>query len=239
MSLSCAGIRKRFGGFIVLNDVSVSVDEGQILGIAGPNGAGKTTLFDIISGYVKQDSGRVELNGRDVTNMPAHARARLGLARTFQSPLVPGELTVGETLEAARIAWSPKLAREEVARARGLVHLHAHDRQLSARLDTLARRKLLLACLLIRSPSALMLDEPCSGLLQGEIDEIDEIIRGLRDAIGMAVIVVEHRLELLSAIAERVMVLDEGKRIAEGPPHEVFADPAVRAAYFEAPHKAA
>ena len=239
MSLSCSGIRKRFGGFVALNDVSVSVDEGQILGIAGPNGAGKTTLFDVISGYVKQDSGRVELNGRDVTKLPAHARARLGLARTFQSPLVPGELSVGETLEAARIAWSPKLARDEVMTARGLAHFRADDRELSTRLDTLDRRKLLLTCLLIRRPSVLMLDEPCSGLLQDEIDEIDGIIRGLRDATRMAVIVVEHRLELLSAIAERVIVLDEGRWIAEGPPQEVFADPAVRAAYFETPQRAA
>jgi branched-chain amino acid transport system ATP-binding protein len=113
------------------------------------------------------------------------------------------------------------------------------DRRVSGELDTLDRRKLLLACLLMRGPTVIMLDEPCSGLMQGEIDEIDRIVRGVRDETGAAVVVVEHRLELLMAIAERVAVLDEGRKIAEGPPGQVFADPAVRVAYFEAPGQAA
>jgi branched-chain amino acid transport system ATP-binding protein len=239
LSLSCSGIRKHFGGFVVLSGVSLSVDRGQILGVAGPNGAGKTTLFDILSGYVKQDAGRVELSGHDVTHVPAFSRARRGLGRTFQSPLVPAALTVGETLDAARSAWSPRPSAEELGKARADVRLRAEDRQICGELDTLDRRKLLLACLLIRRPTVLMLDEPCSGLMQDEIDEIDQIIRGIRDETEASVIVVEHRLELLEAIAERVAVLDEGKKIAEGPPREVFEDPAVRAAYFEAPGKAA
>ena len=142
--------------------------------------------------------GGVELNGRDITNAPAYARARLGLARTFQSPLVPSSLTVGETLTAARLAWSPKLGTTEVQAARALARLEADDRRVSAELDTLDRRKLLLACLLMRKPTVLMLDEPCSGLLQEEIGEIDEIIRAIRDETEASVIVVEHRLELLT-----------------------------------------
>jgi branched-chain amino acid transport system ATP-binding protein len=239
LSLSCSGIRKHFGGFVVLDDVALGVDQGEILGVAGPNGAGKTTLFDILSGHVRQDAGRVELNGHDATRAPAHARARLGLARTFQSPLVPSLLSVGETLEAARVAWLPKLGAGEVGRARELARLDVDDRRVSGELDTLDRRKLLLACLLMRRPTVIMLDEPCSGLMQGEIDEIDRIVRGVRDETGAAVVVVEHRLELLMAIAERVAVLDEGRKIAEGPPGQVFADPAVRVAYFEAPGQAA
>lgn len=239
MALSCSGIRKHFGGFVVLNEVSLALGRAEILGVAGPNGAGKTTLFDILSGHVRQDAGRVELNGQDITSAPAYARARLGLGRTFQSPLVPSSLTVAETLTAARLAWSPRLGIADVEKARALARLEADDRRLSAELDTLGRRKLLLACLLMRRPTVLMLDEPCSGLLQEEIDEIDEVIRSIRDETGAAVIVVEHRLELLTAIAERVAVLDEGTKIAEGPPAEVFDDPAVRAAYFEAPSRAA
>jgi branched-chain amino acid transport system ATP-binding protein len=126
-----------------------------------------------------------------------------------------------------------------VEKARSLARFEADDRRVSAELDTLDRRKLLLACVLMRGPTVLMLDEPCSGLLQEEIDEIDEIIRTIRDETQASVIVVEHRLELLTAIAERVAVLDEGRKIAEGPPAEVFDDPVVRAAYFEAPGKAA
>jgi branched-chain amino acid transport system ATP-binding protein len=239
LALSCSGIGKHFGGFVVLNEVSLAVGRAEILGVAGPNGAGKTTLFDILSGHVRQDAGRVELNGRDITNAPAYARARLGLARTFQSPLVPSSLTVGETLAAARLAWSPKLGTTDVEKARALARFEADDRRVSADLDTLDRRKLLLTCLLMRGPTVLMLDEPCSGLLQEEIDEIDEVIRSIRDETEAAVIVVEHRLELLTAIAERVTVLDEGRKIAEGHPAEVFDDPAVRAAYFEAPGRAA
>ena len=239
MTLSCSGIRKHFGGSVVLHEVSLAVGRAEILGVAGPNGAGKTTLFDILSGHVSHDAGGVELNGRDITNAPAYTRARLGLARTFQSPLVPSSLTVGETLTAARLAWSPKLGTTEVQDARALARLEADDRRVSAELDTLDRRKLLLACLLMRKPTVLMLDEPCSGLLQEEIGEIDEIIRAIRDLTQASVIVVEHRLELLTAIAERVAVLDEGRKIAEGPPADVFDDPVVRAAYFEAPSRAA
>jgi branched-chain amino acid transport system ATP-binding protein len=237
--LTCSGIRKHFGGFVVLDDVSLAIAAAEILGIAGPNGAGKTTLFDVLSGHVRQDGGSVELEQKDITRAPAHARARAGLARTFQSPLVPTALTVGETLEAARVAWSPKLGPEEVSRGRALARLDAPDDRLSGGLDTLNRRKLLLACLLMRRPIVLLLDEPCSGLLREEIDEIDEVIRRIRDETGAAVLVVEHRLELLTAIAGRVVVLDEGRMIAEGPPGEVFDDPAVRVAYFEAPKRVA
>jgi branched-chain amino acid transport system ATP-binding protein len=237
--LSCVGIRKHFGGAVVLHEVALAVDRAEILGVAGPNGAGKTTLFDILSGHVRQDAGRVELDGRDITNAPAYARARLGLARTFQSPLVPNALTVGETLNAARQAWSPKLGAEQVSRGRALARFDVADERSSAELDTLNRRKLLLACLLMRGPTVLLLDEPCSGLLKEEIAEIDEVIRRIRDETGAAVLVVEHRLELLSAIAGRVAVLDEGRKIAEGPPAQVFDDPAVRAAYFEAPKRVA
>ena len=239
MPLVCTDIRVLYGGFVAVDGVSLAVESGHILGIAGPNGAGKTTLFDAISGHHQADGGRVELDGRDITHHSAHWRARHGLARTFQSPLVPTELTVAETLEAARRAFHPKIDREQVAHARELAVFTAPDEQKSGALDTLDRRKLLLACLLLRTPKVLLLDEPCSGLLQDEIDEMDEIIRAVTQETGMAVIVVEHRLELLRAVAETVLVMDAGKNIAEGPPAEVFDDPVVRAAYFEAPKAAA
>jgi branched-chain amino acid transport system ATP-binding protein len=231
-------IRAVYGGFVAVDAVSLSVEGGHILGVAGPNGAGKTTLFDVLSGYHRAHSGRVELNGDDITGLPVHRRVRLGLARTFQSPLVPTDLTVAETLEAARIAWSPKVDAADVEPALKLARFEAHNRLRCGALDTLDRRKLLLACALMRKPSVLLLDEPCSGLMQGEIDEMDEIIRHLAGETGMAVIVVEHRLELLRAVAETVVVMDAGKVIATGPPGTVFDDPVVRAAYFEAPRAA-
>jgi ABC-type branched-subunit amino acid transport system ATPase component len=235
LSLAATDVRARYGGFVAVDGVSLSVAGGHVLGVAGPNGAGKTTLFDVLSGQHKADGGRVELEGRDITRLPVHRRARLGLARTFQSPLVPTDLTVGEVLEAARVAWSPKVEAEGVRRARELARFEVSDDVRSGGLVTLDRRKLLLACLLMREPKVLLLDEPCSGLLQDEIDEMDSIIRVLAKETGLAVAVVEHRLELLHAVAETVIVMDAGKTIAEGPPEVVFQDPVVRQAYFEAP----
>jgi branched-chain amino acid transport system ATP-binding protein len=235
VALVCTEARALYGGFVAVDGVSLSAEGGHILGVAGPNGAGKTTLFDVITGYHSADGGRVELNEQDITRLPVHRRVRLGLARTFQSPIVPTDLTVGDTLEAARIAWLPKLDRAEVQPARELARFATVDRVRCGGLDTLDRRKLLLTCVLMRKPSVLLLDEPCSGLMQ---DEIDDIIRDVTAQTGMAVVVVEHRLELLHAVAEMVLVMDAGKVIAEGPPSAVFDDPLVRAAYFEAPKAA-
>jgi branched-chain amino acid transport system ATP-binding protein len=238
LSLACTDVRALYGGFVAVDGVSLSVEDGHILGVAGPNGAGKTTLFDVITGYHRADGGRVELEGRDLTGLAVHRRVRLGLARTFQSPIVPTDLTVGDTLEAARIAWSPKVDRADVQPARELARFTASDEARCGGLDTLDRRKLLLACALMRKPRVLLLDEPCSGLMLDEIDEMDAIIRHVTAETGMAVIVVEHRLELLHAVAETVVVMDAAKIIAEGPPSAVFDDPVVRAAYFEAPEAA-
>lgn len=239
MRFSSVGISKRFGALAALDCVSMAVDEGEILGIAGPNGAGKSTLFDVMSGHLRADEGTVHLNGHDVTHLPAYRRARLGLGRTFQSPIVPTELTVAEALTASRLAWPATIPEEKVDEVRDLLGFVVDDSRTAGLLDTLARRKLLLACLLLRNPSVLLLDEPCSGLLAGEIDQMGTIIRRIRSEIAAAVVVVEHRLELLAAIADRVMVMDRGKVIVEGPPAEAFADPAVQRAYFTGPRSAA
>ncbi|MDX6628811.1 MAG: hypothetical protein QOH00_1057, partial [Gaiellales bacterium] len=191
------------------------------------------TLFDVLSGRTRPDHGSVALGERSITSLSIHARARLGLARTFQAPLVPTSLSVGDTLRAARDAYSPQVTPDAVAHARELVGLAAPDRAVAGGLDTLERRKLLLACLLQRPTSVLLMDEPCSGLLADEIDEIDAVIRRIVEERGCAVVVVEHRLELLFAIAKRVVVLDAGSVIAAGPAGEVFELPVVRKAYFE------
>jgi branched-chain amino acid transport system ATP-binding protein len=232
-ALACGGVRKTYGAFVALDNVEMTVDPGEILGLAGPNGAGKTTLFDVLSGRTRPDSGTVTLGERTITSLSTHGRARLGLARTFQAPLVPTSLTVGDTLRAARDAYSPRVTPDEVTHARQLVGLHAADNALSGSLDTLERRKLLLACLLQRHTNVLLMDEPCSGLLADEIDEIDAVIRRIVEERGCAVVVVEHRLELLFAIAKRVIVLDAGSVIAAGPANEVFRLPVVRKAYFD------
>lgn len=237
--LSGHDITKTYGAFVALGGVSISVEGGAILGVAGPNGAGKTTLFDVLTGRVKPDSGTVTLDGQDVTSQGAFKRARRGLARTFQAPLVPPSLTVAETLEVARVAFAPAVDKAEEESLRTLVNFTAPDGKLAGSLDTLDRRKLLLCSVLLHKPKVLLLDEPCSGLLADEITEIEDVIRRLVAETGMAVCVVEHRLEILEAVANEVLVMDAGEQIAIGSPAEVFNDPKVREAYFEAPKAAA
>ena len=129
-ALACGGVRKTYGAFVALDDVAMTVDPGEILGLAGPNGAGKTTLFDILSGPHATRSGHGHAPGeRTITSLSPHGRARLGLARTFQAPLVPTSLTVGETLRAARDAYRPSVTPDAVAHARELVGLAAPDGQ--------------------------------------------------------------------------------------------------------------
>ncbi len=229
----CEGIGLSLGGRQILDDLTLSVAPHEILGVIGPNGAGKTSLFEVLSGRYRPQRGRVRLRGQDITPLPIHRRARLGNARTFQSPVVPTELTVGEVLKAAREAFMPSLTRHHAEWACHLVGLRVPEDIPSGALETLNRRKLLLACLLMRRPTVVLMDEPAAGLINSEIDEIDTIVRVLAKEMGIAVIVVEHRLELLAAIADRIAVMDLGRKIAEGVPEHVFEDPAVRAAYFD------
>ena len=235
MRFAARDVRKSFGGLPAVDGVSFDVDEAEIVGIAGPNGAGKSTLFDVLSGHVRRDAGTVSIDDQDISGLPAHSRARMGLGRTFQVPIVPTTLTVAEVFDAARRAWRPVVDSKRVGEVRELVSLDSDPDTPAGLLETLARRKLLLACLLLRCPTVLLLDEPCSGLLGDEIDELESIIRRARDQTGVAAVMIEHRLELLMTIASRVIVLDQGKVIAEGEAERVFAEPAVRAAYFTAP----
>jgi len=229
----CEDIHIRLGGRPILEGVSVSIRPGEILGVVGPNGAGKTTLFEVLSGRYVPDRGRVMLGGRDITSLKLFARARLGLGRTYQSPVVPDALTVAEVFRAARQAYPPFLTRFHAEWAAEQVGLRVPMSALAGSLETLNRRKLLLACLLMRRPRVMLLDEPAAGLINSEIDELDGIIRHFARAMTVGVMLVEHRLELLSAIADRAIVLDLGKLIAEGDPSAVFEDPRVRAAYFD------
>lgn len=229
----CHGIGISFGGRQILSDVDLAVSPGEILGLVGPNGAGKTSLFEIFTGRYVPAAGDVEMNGVNITRLSIHERARRGLARTYQSPVVPSSMTVGEVFRAARFAFKPYLSRFDAEWGARHAHLHVSWDRPAGLLDTFDRRKLMLACLFMRKPAVLLLDEPASGLINSEIDALDLIIRRQADEFSIGVILIEHRLELLSAIANRVVVLDLGKVIAEGDPDSVFNDPRVHAAYFE------
>ncbi|MEZ5922939.1 MAG: ATP-binding cassette domain-containing protein [Hyphomicrobiaceae bacterium] len=230
---SCHDISLDLGGREILRGISLEVRRGEVLGIIGPNGAGKTSLFEVLSGRLQPKSGRVVFQGRDVTKLPLFARARLGIGRTFQTPVVPDELTVGQTLKASRQAYKPYLTRHHAEWGTELVRLNVPDDLPTAQLDTLNRRKLLLACLMMRRPPLLLMDEPAAGLINSEVDEFDDLIRVLSKEMNVAIIIVEHRIELLDTIADRVMVMDAGEVISSGSLQEVLQDPKVHAAYFE------
>lgn len=230
---SCSDIALNLGGREILRNINLQVDLGEVLGIIGPNGAGKTSLFEVLSGRIKPKSGAVTFKGQNVTQLPLYERARLGIGRTYQAPVIPEELTVGETFKAARQAFRPFLTKFDAEYGAELVNLRVDDETPAAQLDTLDRRKLLLACLLMRRPAILLMDEPAAGLINAEIDEIDFLLRLLSKEMNIAVVIVEHRIELLATIADRVMVMDAGEVISEGLIEGVLADPKVHAAYFE------
>ena len=171
--------------------------------------------------------------GENVTGLPLYSRSRLGIGRTFRTPVVPDELTVGETFKAARQAHRPFLTRFDAEYGADLVGLKISDDTPATQLETFNRRKLLLACLLMRRPSLLLLDEPAAGLINSEVDEIDTLLRILAKEMNIAILIVEHRIELLGTIADRILVMDAGEVISEGLMDDVMADPKVHAAYFE------
>ncbi|NEU96327.1 ABC transporter ATP-binding protein [Bradyrhizobium uaiense] len=230
---SCRCIHLDLGGREILRDINVHVGVGEVLGVIGPNGAGKTSLFEVLSGRLTPKSGQVTFKGQDVTSLPLHRRARLGIGRTYQTPVIPEELTVGETFKAARQAFQPYLTKFDAEYGAELVNLKVDEDIPTAQLETLNRRKLLLACLLMRRPSLLLMDEPAAGLINSEVEEIDFLLRLLSKEMNIAIIIVEHRIELLGTIADRVMVMDAGEVISEGSMAKVLNDPKVHAAYFE------
>ncbi|UGY18356.1 ATP-binding cassette domain-containing protein [Bradyrhizobium septentrionale] len=230
---SCSGISLDLGGREILREINLHVQAGEVLGIIGPNGAGKTSLFEILSGRMPPKSGTVWFKGENVTSLPLHSRSRLGIGRTFQTPVVPDELTVGETFKAARQAYRPFLTKFDAEYGADLVGLKISEDTPAMQLDTFNRRKLLLACLLMRRPSLLLLDEPAAGLINSEVDEIDKLLRMLAKEMDVAILIVEHRIELLGMIADRILVMDAGEVISEGLMDDVMADPKVHAAYFE------
>ena len=231
---SCENLSLDLGGREVLRDIALELHPGEVLGIIGPNGAGKTSLLEILSGRYQPKTGKVTFQNQDITRLPLFKRARMGIGRTYQTPLVPEDLTVGEAFKAARQAFKPWLTRFDAEYGADLVHFTVPYDRPTAGLKTFERRKLLLSCLLMRQPKVLLMDEPAAGLINAEIDEIDQILRMLSKEMKMAVLIVEHRIELLESIADRVIVMDAGEIIARGELADIINSPAVRAAYFEA-----
>ena len=233
MLLEVEGLSRSFGGVAANEDVSFSVPEGTILGLLGPNGAGKTTLFNCVTGFLKPHAGRVRFAGADVTGRSPNDLARRGLVRTFQIMRVFPTLTA---LENVQVGAMLRHARVGEARRRALgvldelglgarAHLPARD------LTTAQRKRVEIARALATEPRAILLDEAMSGLNPKEVSDAVALVRRLRER-GMTIVLVEHVLEVVMPLADAVVVLQQGRKIAEGPPSQVARDPAVVAAYL-------
>jgi ABC-type branched-subunit amino acid transport system ATPase component len=248
-TLRAEGVSVHFGGIAALHDVHVEVRPGEIVGLIGANGAGKSTLLDVLSGHRRPDSGRIELDGVDVSRLGAEARPHLGLSRTFQdAALYPG-LTVLETVLAAADATlpggavsamtgTPWLRLSEQDKHEQAVAVLAEfglaDRAgtLVGELSTGMRKVCDLAAVVAAAPAVVLLDEPTAGLAQREAEAFAPLLRDLRDRHGASVLVVEHDMPLLMALCDRIYCLETGQVIAEGTPAEVRADPLVVASYL-------
>jgi branched-chain amino acid transport system ATP-binding protein len=237
-----------FGGLRAVASVSLAVEEGRIFSVIGPNGAGKTTIFNAVSGLYRPTAGEIVFRGRRITRLAPHARARLGISRTFQNIRLFRELSVRENVRVARycrtraglaasLARTPAMRRERretdaVADAL-LVRLGLADRseELAKNLPYGEQKRLEIARALASEPRLLLLDEPAAGMSVGEAADLMALVRGLREQ-GLTILLVEHHIRVVMQVSDRVAVLNHGELIAEGPPEAVRRDPAVVAAYL-------
>jgi len=234
--LTVEHVAVRFGGLQALTDVDIEVPVGEVTGLIGPNGAGKTTLFNVINGIQAPTMGRLVLDGRDITTMKPHKRARIGVGRTFQRLETFGSLSVRENILVAaemkrgysREKFSPgDLADELIAR----IGLEGVADARVEKLPTGTQRLIEIARALATKPKLLLLDEPSSGLNEHETEELSELLRELAGT-GLGILLVEHDMAMVMTTCHHINVLDFGQIIAYGTPEEVQANPIVRAAYL-------
>jgi ABC-type branched-subunit amino acid transport system ATPase component len=243
--LNLSGLTKHFGGVRAVDGIDLAIAKGEILGLIGPNGSGKSTIVNLICGLFPMTAGRVFFRDVDISDLPPHARVDRGIARTFQNIRLFGQLTVWQNLWVAQNSgeqrheerfltrWfgGARRARDEIDRMLEFFDL-AHKRdELAANLAFGEQRRLEFARALAAKPSLLLLDEPAAGMNAEEVDQLDDRIRMLRQD-GITIMLIEHHVELVMSVADRIAVLNFGQKIAEGTPAKVQADPAVREAYL-------
>lgn len=247
--LETKNISKRFGGVNAVVDFSMSVRKGDIIGIIGPNGAGKTTIFNVISGVYKPDSGTISLDGCDITNKEQHEIARLGIARTFQNIRLFKGLTVMENVKTAidpssgygvfgGILWSAGMRREErrigsqAHKYLEMVNLLPYKDEKPENLSYGFQRKLEIARALATEPKVLMLDEPAAGLNPKEVVDLIDLIKRLHAELGLSILLIEHRMEVVMELSHTIYVQNFGETLAYGTPGEIQENDEVIKAYL-------
>jgi branched-chain amino acid transport system ATP-binding protein len=235
--LSARGLSRHFGGIKAVDEVDFDLTQGDIHALIGPNGAGKTTFVSLLSGRIPAQAGTITLAGRDITRLPAHARVRAGIAYTFQITSIYPRLTVFDNAALAAQRQSPGDLHSAAMAALSRVALATRAQQIAGTLSYGHQRLLEIAMGLALAPRVLILDEPTQGLAASEIEGFKALIRALPPAT--TVLLIEHNMEVVMDLADRITVLNFGRRLATGTPADVRANPAVQAAYLGTPHAAA
>ncbi|MCC2963276.1 ABC transporter ATP-binding protein [Massilia sp. IC2-278] len=230
--LQLENVTVRFGGLTAVNDVTLSVGTGDVVGLVGANGAGKTTLFNAISGLVRPTTGRIVFNGTDVLKAPMYQRARMGIGRTFQIPQPMHELTVRQNLEVAQRFGTGSIDQKRIDEILAFTNLAAKsERDASTGLALTELKALEVAKALSTNPKLLLLDEVLAGLETNGKRAFMNMLKDLHKEFAVGIVIIEHDIETISNLCERVAVLNFGGLIAEGTPAQVFSDPAVIKSY--------
>jgi branched-chain amino acid transport system permease protein len=233
--LECSDVVKHFGGVHALQGVSLTVERGAVVGLVGPNGSGKSTLINILAGVYAPTSGEVRLEGRRIERAAPHVRSHLGVARTHQIPKPFESMTVRDNVVVAcmfsRVRQRADEGRRKADEYLAVVGLRHRATALPREINLHQRQQLELARALATEPTLLLLDEVLAGLNPAELDDAVAVLRRIRDR-GATIVMVEHLMRVVTGLADRIVVLDRGRKLADGPQHEVMNDPEVKRAYL-------